>query len=243
VKRHLGVVAVALIFGSFLSAAVGRVRAAETSKPAAQQSGKVLEVLQAGSYTYVHLDTGKEKVWLAGPTSQVKPGDRVVFLPAMPMTGFESKALGRTFDLVYFVGSIDREGAEPARGAVPPGHPQAAPGAGRTVTAKMDFSKITKPAGGKTVAEIIKEKKQLSGKKIAVRGKVVKFSAEIMGKNWIHLNDGTVKEGGEDLTITTKAEAKVGDTVLVRGVVVTEKDFGSGYHYAVIIEDAQITVE
>ena len=242
-KRHLGVVAVALIFGSFLSAAVGRVRAAETSKPAAQQSGKVLEVLQAGSYTYVHLDTGKEKVWLAGPTSQVKPGERVVFLPVMPMTGFESKALGRTFDLVYFVGSIDREGAEPAKGALPPGHPQTAPGAGGTVAAKMDFSKITKPAGGKTVAEIIQEKKQLSGKKVTVRSKVVKFSAEIMGKNWIHLNDGTVKEGGEDLTITTKAEAKVGDTVLVRGVVVTEKDFGSGYHYAVIIEDAQITVE
>lgn len=242
-KRHLGVVAVALIFVSFLIAVIGRVRAAETSKPAGQQSGKVLEVLHAGSYTYVHLDTGKEKVWLAGPTSQVKPGERVVFVPAMPMTGFESKTLRRTFDLVYFVGSIDREGAEPVKGALPPGHPQAAPGAGGTVTAKMDFSKITKPAGGKTVAEIIQEKKQLSGKKITVRGKVVKFSAEIMGKNWIHLNDGTVKEGGEDLTITTKAEAKVGDTVLVRGVVVTEKDLGSGYHYAVIIEDAQVTVE
>ena len=242
-KRHLGVVAVALIFVSFLIAVVGRVRAAETSKPAVQQSGKVLEVLHAGSYTYVHLDTGKEKVWLAGPTSQVKPGERVVFLPVMPMTGFESKALGRTFDLVYFVGSIDREGAEPAKGAVPPGHPQAAQSTGGAVTAKMDFSKITKPAGGKTVAEIIQEKKQLSGKKVAVRGKVVKFAAEIMGKNWIHLNDGTLKEGGEDLTITTKAEAKVGDTVLVRGVVVTDKDLGSGYHYAVIIEDAQVTVE
>ena len=242
-KRHFGVVAVVLIFVSFLIAAVGQVRAAETAKPAAQQSGKVLEVLQAGSYTYVQLDTGKEKVWLAGPTSQVKPGERVAFLPGMPMTGFESKTLRRTFDLVYFVGSIDREGAEPAKDAVPPGHPQTAPGAGGTVTAKMDFSKITKPAGGKTVAEIIKEKKQLSGKKIAVRGKVVKFSAEIMGKNWIHLNDGTAKDGGEDLTITTKAEAKVGDTVLVRGVVVTDKDLGSGYHYAVIIEDAQVTVE
>jgi hypothetical protein len=243
VKRHFGVIAVVLIFVSYLSATVERVRAAEIAKPAAQQSGKVLEVLQAGSYTYVQLDTGKEKVWLAGPTSQVKPGERVVFQPGMPMRGFESKTLRRTFDLVYFVGSIDREGAEPTKSALPPGHPQAAPGAAGTVAAKMDFSKITKPAGGKTVAEIIQEKKQLSGKKIAVRGKVVKFSAEIMGKNWIHLNDGTVKEGDEDLTITTKAEAKVGDTVLVRGVVVTEKDLGSGYYYAVIIEDAQVTVE
>ena len=242
-KRHLGVVTVALLFLSFLIAAVGRVKAAETAKPAAQQSGKVLEVLNASNYTYVRVDTGKEKLWLAGPTSQVKPGDRVAFLPGMPMKGFQSKTLGRTFDLVYFVGSIDRDGSEPAKGALSPGHPQAAPAAGGTVAAKMDFSKIAKPAGGKTVVEIIQEKKQLAGKKIAVRGKVVKFSAEIMGKNWIHLKDGTVKEGGEDLTITTNAKAKVGDTVLVRGVVVTEKDFGSGYQYAVIIEDAQVTVE
>lgn len=242
-KRQLSLLAVALIIASFFFAAVKRAGAAEAAKPAAPQSGKALEVINGGGYTYVHVETGKEKIWIAGPASPVKVGEKVSFPQGMPMTGFQSKALGRTFDLVYFVGSIDREGAEPAKGALPPGHPQAAPGAGGTVTAKMDFSKITKPAGGKTVAEIIQEKKQLSGKKIAVRGKVVKFSAEIMGKNWIHLNDGTVKEGGEDLTITTKAKAKVGDTVLVRGVVVTEKDLGSGYYYAVIIEDAQVTVE
>jgi hypothetical protein len=243
VKRQLSVLAVAFIVASFLFAAVERAGAAEAAKAAAQQSGKVLEVLNASNYTYVRVDTGKEKLWLAGPTTQVKAGDRVFFSPEMPMTSFQSKALGRTFDLIYFVGSIDREGAEPAKGALPPGHPPTSPGAGGAVAAKLDFSKITKLAGGKTVAEIIQEKKQLAGKKISVRGKVVKFSAEIMGNNWIHLNDGTVKEGGEDLTITTKAKAKVGDTVLVRGIVVTEKDFGSGYRYAVIIEDAEVKVE
>jgi len=243
VKRYLVVVAVVLIFASFLFAVDERVTAAEAAKPAAQQSGKVLEVLNASNYTYLRVDTGKEKLWLAGPTIQVKAGDRVFFPQGMPMPGFQSKALGRTFDLIYFVDSIDREGATPAKGALPPGHPQTAPGAGGTVTPKMDFSKITKPAGGKTVAEIFQEKKQLSGKKISVRGKVVKFSEQIMGKNWIHLNDGTVKEGGEDLTITTKAKSKIGDTVLVRGVVVTDKDLGSGYHYAVIIEDAEVAVE
>ena len=242
-KRHLSIVAVALIGASFFLTGVERAGAAEAVKPAAPQSGKVLEVLNASNYTYVRVDTGKEKVWIAGPVSQVKPGERIVFSPGMPMTGFESKALGRTFDLVYFVGSIEREGAEPAKGALPPGHPPTAPSAGGAVAAKIDYSKITKPAGGKTVAEVIQGKKQLAGKKISVRGKVVKFSAEIMGKNWIHLNDGTVKEGAEDLTITTGAKAKVGDTVLVRGVVATDKDFGFGYQYAVIIEDAEVTVE
>jgi len=243
VQRPLFLLAFAFIGASFLFPAVERAAAAEAAKPAMPQSGKALEVLNANNYTYVRVDTGKEKLWIAGPASAVKVGDRIAFPKGIPMTGFQSKALGRSFDLVYFVDAIEREGAEPAKGGIPPGHPPTAPNAGGADAAKFDYSKITKPAGGKTVAEIIQDKKQLAGKKVAVRGKVVKFSPEIMGKNWIHLNDGTVKEGGEDLTITTKAKAKVGDTVLVRGVVVTEKDFGFGYQYAVIIEDAAVTVE
>lgn len=242
-KKLLTALAFAGSFTTFLLAAVEPGGAAQTAKPATPQSGKALEVLNGGGYTYVHVDTGKEKIWIAGPASPVKVGDKVVFPQGMPMPSFQSKALGRSFDVVYFVGSIDREGAAPATGGLPPGHPTSGPSAGAAAPAKIDYSKITKPAGGKTVAEIIQGKKQLSGKKIAVRGKVVKFSPEIMGKNWMHLNDGTVKEGGEDLTITTDAKAKVGDTVLVRGVVVTDKDLGYGYQYAVIIEEAEVTVE
>ena len=76
-----------------------------------------------------------------------------------------------------------------------------------------------------------------------MRGKVVKFSPEIMGKNWIHLQDGTGKEGTNDLTVTTKMMAKVGDTVVISGAVATDKDFGYGYKYGVIIEDADVKVE
>jgi hypothetical protein len=64
-----------------------------------------------------------------------------------------------------------------------------------------------------------------------------------MGKNWIHLRDGTGSEGSNDLTVTTDGSAKIGDTVLVRGALVADKDFGHGYKYPVLIEDAQITVE
>ena len=64
-----------------------------------------------------------------------------------------------------------------------------------------------------------------------------------MGKNWLHIQDGTGAEGTNDLTVTTSGTAKVGDTVLVSGVLVTDKDFGYGYKYAVLIEDAQVTVE
>jgi hypothetical protein len=107
----------------------------------------------------------------------------------------------------------------------------------------VDLSGIKKADGGKTVEEIFAGKDQLNGKTVAVRGKVVKFSPEIMGKNWIHLQDGTGKEGTNDLTVTTAAVAKTGDTVLVKGTLVANKDFGYGYKYDVIMEDATLTVE
>jgi hypothetical protein len=121
---------------------------------------------------------------------------------------------------------------------MPEGHPVVA-----DTEPAVKIEGIEKVAGGKTVAEIFSGKADLSGKEVAVRGQVVKFSAEIMGKNWIHLQDGTGAEGTNDLTVTTTAMVKVGDTVVVTGPVVTGKDFGYGYKYDVIIEDAKVVVE
>jgi hypothetical protein len=65
-----------------------------------------------------------------------------------------------------------------------------------------------------------------------------------MGKNWLHVRDGSGAEGTNDLTVTTAgAMPNVGDTVVVTGPVVLNKDFGMGYQYDVLIEDAQVTVE
>lgn len=218
-------------------------------KPATVQSGKVLEVINASNYTYLRVDTGREKLWLAAPQVKIKSGERVSFGAGLPMKNFQSKSLGRTFDTVYFVDQVTREGEKPAAPrmsqsdtqTLPQGHPSIS--SNNDAAAKMDFSRISKASGGKTIAEIYAQKTQLAGKKTAVRGKVVKYNAGIMGKNWIHLKDGTGSEGSNDLTVTTKTDAKVGDTLLVRGTVVTDKDYGYGYKYPVIIEDAEVTVE
>ena len=101
---------------------------------------------------------------------------------------------------------------------------------------------ITKVKEGYTVEELFSQKDKLKGKKISVRGKVVKFNAEIMGKNWLHLQDGTGKTGSNDITVTTKQTASVGKIVVITGVLATNKDFGGGYSYNVIIEEATITV-
>jgi hypothetical protein len=116
--------------------------------------------------------------------------------------------------------------------------PSAAPGA------DIDLSGIARAEGGKTIREIYDEKDQLAGKPVSVRGKIVKANAGIMGKNWLHLRDGYGTGTTSDLTVTTSAVVpKVGDTVLVTGKVSLNKDFGMGYQYDVIIEDADVKVE
>lgn len=93
-----------------------------------------------------------------------------------------------------------------------------------------------------TVAVLWKTRTALAGKKVTLRGKVVKFNGGILGVNWIHIQDGTGNEadGTNDITVTSEAETKVGEVITVTGTVVLNKDLGSGYNYPVIIEHATI---
>ena len=108
---------------------------------------------------------------------------------------------------------------------------------------EFDFSGIETPAGGKTIADLYAEKNSLSGQAVVVRGKVVKFTANVMGKNWIHVRDGTGADGTNDLTVTTNSVVKIGDIVTASGLVALDRDFGFGYVYDIIIEDAEVTLE
>ena len=110
--------------------------------------------------------------------------------------------------------------------------------------ASVDLTGIAKAEGGRTVAELYAAKDQLEGETVAIRGKVVMVNAGIMGKNWLHVRDGSGEEGTNDLTVTTiGAVPAVGDTVLVSGAVGLNRDFGMGYTYPLILEDADVTVE
>ncbi|MCP4713709.1 MAG: hypothetical protein GY868_01225 [Deltaproteobacteria bacterium] len=203
-------------------------------------TGTVVETMDTAGYTYVKVDTGKETIWAAAPEIEVKVGDKVSVPPGAPMKNYHSKTLDRTFEVVYFVGSINKPGAAPPAGQQSMGMHgmQKSPPA-----PKIDLSGIARAAGGKTIAEIFAEKAALSGKTVAVRGKVVKFNPNIMGVNWMHVQDGSGAAGTNDLTVTSAAMARVGDTVLVTGVVILDKDLGSGYKFDVIIENAKVTVE
>jgi hypothetical protein len=104
--------------------------------------------------------------------------------------------------------------------------------------------KVPKATGpdARTVAEIIAKGADLKDKPVAVRGKVVKYTAGVMGKNWLHLRDGSgsAADNTNDLVVTTKDETKVGDVVLARGTVRTDVNLGSGYSYKVLVEEATL---
>jgi hypothetical protein len=122
---------------------------------------------------------------------------------------------------------------------LPDNHPAATP------ATEVDVAGVEKAPGGKTVAEIFAEKDALANQQVTLRGKVVKVNAGVMNMDWLHLRDGSGAEGSNDLTVTTAAQsaAKVGDTVLATGTVVTNKDYGMGYQYPVILEKADVKVE
>jgi hypothetical protein len=105
--------------------------------------------------------------------------------------------------------------------------------------------KVARAAGAdaRTVAEVYAQKGALKEKAVTIRGKVVKFNPGIMGKNWLHLQDGSGKADKQDndITVTTQDTAAVGETVVVKGTVRVDKDFGAGYAYPVIIEEAKLS--
>jgi hypothetical protein len=89
------------------------------------------------------------------------------------------------------------------------------------------------------ISDLLANKKNYSGKTIRVTGQVTKYNAGIMGKNWIHIQDGSEFDGGFDLVITSDQPAAVGQTITFEGKIVLDKDFGYGYTYAVLMEEAK----
>ncbi len=203
--------------------------------------GTVVSTEKGGRYVYAEIEINGETIWCAAPAVELSPGDKVVTSAGLPMKDFYSKTLDRTFDMVYFVGALKKEGAEaaqPLSTTLPADHPPIHQALSKQQPVEFNYDTLERPDGGKTVAEIHAEQKNLAGKVVVVRGIAVKVANGIMGKNWVHLRDGTGDRGSDDLTITTKAKVKVGETVTLRGAVATNRDFGFGYKYDVLLEDA-----
>ncbi|WLE97218.1 MAG: DNA-binding protein [Candidatus Electrothrix communis] len=221
--------------------------------------GKVLEVQSAGGYTYLLIKHEQGEIWAALPESKVEAGQEVTVSPGMMMKSFESKALSKTFDVIIFSSGLAGAGDMHQATAVAGGNPHASKEA-QTPVAEAELEKLSggsaraivpadkvkvEKAEGKnaqTVEECFANAKQLDKKTVRIRGKVMKFSSMIMGKNWIHLQDGTgdPEKKTHDLVVTTSGKAAKGAVVTIEGTLHKDKDFGAGYRYAAIVEEAKV---
>jgi len=212
-------------------------------KPAAplraSLSGKVLEVQHAGSFTYLRVKTKDGETWAATTRAPVDKGAEVRLVNTIVMTDFESKSLKRKFDKIVF-GELAGTGADASRRR----SEVAAAHAGVATAPALGDVKVPKASGpdARTIAEIVTGRAALKDKTVLVRGKVVKYNPGILGRNWIHLRDGSGSASDKtyDVLVTSKNEVKIGDIVLVKGVVRTDKDFGAGYSYPVMIEATEV---
>jgi hypothetical protein len=223
--------------------------------PEGMVRGTVLETMDSGGYTYVLLETDQDQRWAATQQTAVSVGDVVQMGTAMPMADFTSKTLGRTFDVVYFVDGLQNLSAPAGAGsqgaaALPEGHPGTEMPAGHPAVdaeagAQAADTTVAAVEPGQDIAWVHANRDELAGQQVSLRGKVVKYNEGILGWNFIHLQDGSgdAGDGSNDLTITTKATTAVGETIVVTGNVILDKDFGAGYTFPVMVEDATIAAE
>jgi hypothetical protein len=222
---------------------------AQPATPGAVQAaglkGTVLERLEAAPYTYLRLKTAQGEIWTAVPTTDAAVGSEVSFLQSMEQTDWDSPKLKRKFDKI-FLGTL----APAATGMATPG---AAPGAHPPVPVPaptVEVGKIAKFEGpeGRTVAEIYAQRATLSGKTVAVRGRVMKVTAGIQvagiaGATWVHIQDGSGNsaKADHDLTVTTDDPVAAGDLVVARGTLQADPKIGTGYERALLLKGAKIT--
>lgn len=213
-------------------------------------SFEVVEVVQGNTYTYMNVKEGNGEKWMAISKQEINPGDVYYYGEGLPMTNFHSKEIDRTFETIYFVsnisttpiessGTMDGMGAMGSMGAMGgSGHDQGH--SGKVSSEQNSKIEMKKSAGELTVGEVFANRDSYSEKEVEIRGVVVKVNKEVMGKNWIHIQDGTQDNGEFDLTVTSLDLPEVNDEIIVKGKIILNKDFGYGYSYDVIMEEAKI---
>lgn len=194
-------------------------------------AARVEDKIDAGNYTYMQVTENNKTYWIAVTRMDIEKGEMVYFSQAMEMKNFKSESLNRTFESVLFVQDASKfpnqkTGEDPHK---------------NLTSRKNEQVSLETPEGNKTVEQIYNEKESLNGKTVKVKGKVVKFNSGIMNRNWIHIQDGTADGENFDLLVTSDALAAVGDVIVAEGELVLDRDFGAGYSYAVLLENAKIT--
>jgi len=231
----------------FISTIILTTACGEKEQPQVQNSNKMMnesvaegvhnvlveEKLDASSYTYLKVSENSKSYWIAVTKMDVSPGEYVIFSKSMEMKNFKSESLDRTFESILFVDDAAKSENE-----------ETLKSPHQNIASNKEVSVQVEPLkDGYTVEQIYNKKSTLESKTVKVRGKVVKVNENIMGTNWIHIQDGTGKDGTHDLLVTSETVPEVGKTIVAEGRVISDKDFGAGYFYSVLLENSKITIQ
>lgn len=188
------------------------------------------EILDTEKYSYLNVSEDGEKYWIAIPRKEVQVGSTYFYKGGLLKKNFESKEYNRVFETIYLVSEViphptNSVSSEP--NDIPPKDKIS----GEAVSVEL-------AEGSVKLSELFFDPKKFEGKLIQVTGKCVKVNQMIMGRNWIHIQDGSGQD--LDLTITTTENVNVDAIVTFKGTIALNKDFGAGYKYDVIMEMASL---
>ncbi|HAQ21615.1 MAG TPA: hypothetical protein DCR40_20655 [Prolixibacteraceae bacterium] len=227
-------VILALLVGFSGCVKKNKVPTAQNLANPAMHQVKVEEVIQTSGYTYLRVTENGAENWIAVNRQEAAIGETYYYEEALEMKNFQSKELNRSFETIYFVQGISNQPIAPKaemQQAMKPVKP---------ALAKKEGISVAPADNGLSIAKLYADRNDFAGKTIRMKGQVVKINDEVMGKNWIHIQDGTNDGENFDLTITTLDKVTMDDVVTFEGTIGLKKDFGYGYFYELIMEDAKL---
>jgi starvation-inducible outer membrane lipoprotein len=195
----------------------------------------VKEILDTDKYTYMAVEEDGEEFWVAVTKRPIEVGATYYFQNGLLKKNFFSKEYNRVFETLYLVGDLRQQ---------PKGAPASGGSAVDQALSQLQESAVEPPTnitpaeGAIQLSELFSDMEKYNGKTVTVTGKIVKVNPMIMGRNWLHLQDGS--GDGLDLTVTSEQNIPIGHVVTLEGVIALDKDFGAGYRYDIIMEGAVI---
>ena len=195
----------------------------------------VKEVMNTNSYVYAKVVENGEEFWIATSKKELEIGGKYFFRDGLLQTNFESKEFDRVFDKIYLVSNLVSEN-----------HAQSSEGS-KSETNKDDNNKylgqpkVKLKDGSISIAELVGNKNKYEGKTVQLTGRCVKINTNILGRNWIHLKDGTLDS--YDLVVTSDIVVPEGHVLTMKGSVILDKDFGAGYKYEILVENGEIVAD
>ena len=187
------------------------------------------EILQGKRYSYIKVQDDKNGAyWISTLKAEYEVGEEYFFTESIHKTNFFSTEFNRNFEDFYLVSDL-----QPASSH---NHEHGDHVDNQIVDMTVNASEVERASSTK-IKELISNSKKYAGKEVEITGKVVKVNANIMDRHWVHIKDASADD--YDFVLTTKAVVPVGHIVTFKGRFKTNVDFGSGYRFDYILEDAK----